>query len=132
MLEHEDVGNGGSGGPYGTAHFRDGYTQFTDVEKIYLTGVYRDKYRYLSNRMERGNNNNLTHVGPAATYSTPMHRPIGYSHTKSHQLQGGHGLQPANSVKSGDGGGSSVGPGAEPNGKQTRRLRSAYPMVRLN
>ena len=131
MLEHEEAANGGGSGPFGNngAHFRDGYTQYTNVEKVYLTGIYRDKYKYLSNKIERNqtfnNNNGSTQVrsAPAAAlYSTPMHRPSGYvgRHQQQHHQEVGNGTQ--------------VQQQQQLNGYngQHRRLRSAYPMVRLN
>lgn len=52
-----------------TGQFREGLTSAGKVEQVYLTGAYRDKYRYISSRVDR-------QLAASAAEGTPSRRKI--------------------------------------------------------
>ena len=63
--ERDGIGGGGRNGHHNgnnldhaetetiaTGAFREGLTNTRHIEKVYLTGVYRDKYRWVSNVLQ--------------------------------------------------------------------------------
>ena len=102
---------------------REGYTAKTQVERIYLSGIYRDKYNYITRRAE-GDPTAIAAAAAAAaattaaaTYTLPGTATPGPKTPSIH-----HPMTPYR------------GPGmGVPNGRSTaRKIRSAYPVVRLS
>ena len=72
------AGSGDSGNSliHETETIATGLTNISNVERVYLTGIYRDKYRYLSNKVDRQLQKAAVYHTPPSHNGTPARRKI--------------------------------------------------------